>query len=271
MAFLFCVILTFSLPLAISANVRNGQECDNSRGEVWLSGSKVADFAACKQHCEDVAECQSITFYDNAYGDGACSLFSTKCEKTRPVDNAHSELVRELGGLFGVQCDTSQGEVWLSGIENADFASCMQKCEDDAGCQSITIYHNGDCSLFATKCEKTEAAPGAQSKVVKELEGKFGQQCDHSQGEIWLSESKVADFATCKRSCEDDPACQSVTFYSQSGVCSHFATMCDKTVPSNGAISAFVKENEGPAPEQCEIDGTCTIARGQECDRSQGE
>ena len=31
MAFLFCVILTFSLPLAISANVRNGQECDNSR------------------------------------------------------------------------------------------------------------------------------------------------------------------------------------------------------------------------------------------------
>jgi len=268
MAFL-SLILTFSLPLAISANVLEGQQCDVSNGEVYLGKSTEADFAACKNICEQNPKCQSVTFYTHH---GGCSLFSTKCEATVPESNARSVVVKELGGLYGQQCDTDQGEIWLSGKEHiADFAACKKACEDDAGCQSITYYVNGDCSLFKTKCEKTKADGAARSAVVKELEGLQGKQCDIEQGEIWLSEAKKADFAACKKACEDAARCQSITYYQNRGSCSLFATKCQGVKDNDAATAALVREFQPPAPEQCELDGTCTVSHGQQCDIGQGE
>ena len=275
MAFLLCVILAFSLPLKISANVLKDQECDHNQGEKWLGGGQVADYAACKKSCNGTPRCQSITFYDS----GGCSLFSTKCEKTKYSANARSERVRELAELSGtpnVECDVNQGEKWLSGGPVADYAACKKSCEAEPKCQSVTFYDSNECSLFLTKCEKTKPKPNARSELVRELaEVKesgvmYGVECDVDQGEIYLAGPKEPDFAACKKSCEDDAQCQSVTFYDHGG-CSLFATQCDKTKPSPNAKSKVIRERKQPPPEQCEIDGTCTVSRGEECDRGQGE
>merc|ERR1712032_1797321 len=55
------------------------------------------------------------------------------------------------------------------------------------------------------------------------------------------------------------------------GKCALFATKCDKMSDDADANAELVKEIQGPPQDQCEIDGTCTVARGEECDRSQGE
>ena len=63
-------------------------------------------------------------------------------------------------------------------------------------------------------------------------------QCDAGAGEAYQSQSsgKVADIAACKKSCENDAGCKSITFYN-SGWCSHFSTGCTKTKSSSNAIS----------------------------------
>ena len=184
MPFLFCVILTFSLPLAISANVIEGQECDVNHGEIYVGGKQgLPNYAACKQACLDKDDCQSVTFYPN----GGCGLFSTKCVATRAAAGARSEVVKELGGLYGLECDAGQGESYLSGKEGvANFAACKKMCQDNAECQSITFYHHGGCSLFRSKCENTKASPGARSELVNELQRtgmRRGRRRDLSDGE----------------------------------------------------------------------------------------
>ena len=63
-------------------------------------------------------------------------------------------------------------------------------------------------------------------------------QCNVGAGEVYRSQSpgKVSDIAACKKSCEDDPKCKSITFFN-SGWCSHFSTGCAKTKSSSNAIS----------------------------------
>ena len=63
-------------------------------------------------------------------------------------------------------------------------------------------------------------------------------ECDASAGEVYRSQSssKVSDLAACKKSCEDDAGCQSITFF-DSGWCSHFNTGCTKTKSTSKAIS----------------------------------
>ena len=109
MGFLFCVILTFSLPLAISAY---DEECDVSQGERWLGGSQQSDFAACKKACEGTPRCQSVTFYDSS---GSCSLFST--DDIQPSGTRTSGFITPAtlsgveGKLAGVAGDDLKGDV----------------------------------------------------------------------------------------------------------------------------------------------------------------
>jgi len=65
----------------------NNQECDVSQGEKWLSKTQASDIAACRKSCADEAGCNSFTYYNH----GSCSHFSTCCDKTTHVGNAHTE------------------------------------------------------------------------------------------------------------------------------------------------------------------------------------
>ena len=55
--------------------------CDTSAGEKYMRNSpgKLPTLKACQTACQDVVECQSITYYKT----GWCSFFSTPCTATK--------------------------------------------------------------------------------------------------------------------------------------------------------------------------------------------
>ena len=63
-------------------------------------------------------------------------------------------------------------------------------------------------------------------------------RCNTAAGEVYRGKQSrmVADIEACKKSCEGDAGCKSITFYS-SGWCSHFSTECTKTTTDSNAIS----------------------------------
>ena len=79
-------------------------------------------------------------------------------------------------------------------------------------------------------------------------------QCDAGAGEANQSQSsgKVADIAACKKSCEDDAGCKSITFFT-SGWCSHFSTGCTNTKSSSNAIAMRLGTSATTKPPT----GTC--------------
>ena len=64
-------------------------------------------------------------------------------------------------------------------------------------------------------------------------------ECNAAAGEVWRGKSSglVKDIDECKKSCEDEAECKSITFFSNSNWCSHFTTACTKTKTSQWAIS----------------------------------
>ena len=64
-------------------------------------------------------------------------------------------------------------------------------------------------------------------------------QCDAGAGERYLGQSsgKVSELATCQKSCEDEAGCNSITFFKNSGWCSHFSTGCAKTKAATNSIT----------------------------------
>jgi len=103
---LFCMILTFNLPLTIFADGMDGMVCDVSQGEVFLPTScQVSNYAACKKSCEDEPECKSITFYGNINEPGFCTHFSTECKKTVPSEDGDAISIY----LKGEECAAKQG------------------------------------------------------------------------------------------------------------------------------------------------------------------
>ena len=70
----------------------NNEECDVTQGEKWLSKTQASDVAACRKSCSDEAGCNSFTYYNH----GGCSHFSTCCDKTKHVGNAHTERLTGL-------------------------------------------------------------------------------------------------------------------------------------------------------------------------------
>ena len=264
---LFCVILTLSLSHTIFAAVMHGKECDVANAEIWIKGTKAASFEACKKSCEDNEACLSVTYYDH----GGCSHFATLCEKTKDSSNAHSELVKAVTeGQAGQECDTSQGEIWLSGGKTADFAACKKSCEDEPKCQSVTFYAHGVCSQFATTCEKTKASAGSRSLKVKDVKEEKDtceaagtchvhreEQCDPKNGELYLADGsgKLGSYEACKKACMDRVKCQSITYYSH-GECSLYMTQCTNRQPFKDAIAVTLKAD---------------FFNHQVCDESQGE
>ena len=256
MAFSFCVILTFSLPLTIFA----GTECDVSKGEVFVGGIQVSDYEACEKSCLDEPKCVSITYYDS----GSCSHFGTECTNTIQTGNNCITKTLKKEASNHQECDTEQGEIFLSKSQGSGVAACKKSCEDDAQCQSIVYYSHGSCSLFSTKCEKRKPADNAHTEFVKEIkvqddEGtcKIGEQCDVENGEIWFEDGsgKVADYAACKKACMDRIRCQSITYYAH-GWCSLFKTQCTHRRPAVGAIAENLKQD---------------LFNREECDMTQGE
>ena len=61
--------------------VGSGVACDKFAGEVYLESSrgKIPSLEACKELCEVVADCRSITYFQS----GWCSHFSTPCVNTK--------------------------------------------------------------------------------------------------------------------------------------------------------------------------------------------
>jgi len=52
-----------------------------------------------------------------------------------------------------VQCDTSQGEVFLgSPGKLSSLEECQTSCVDTIGCQSVAYFKNGLCSHYSTPC-----------------------------------------------------------------------------------------------------------------------
>ena len=66
--------------------------------------------------------------------------------------------------------------------------------------------------------------------------------CDVHVGEVFREESSGEAFnlAACKKSCEAEADCNSITYFTQSKYCSHFKTKCTKRTPAPNAIAMAV-------------------------------
>merc|ERR1712032_1579817 len=104
----------------------------------------------------------------------------------------------------------------------------------------------GWCSHFSSRCEKTGAAQG-HAQRVKDFAIFNQKECDFAQGEVYLPgpSGKRANIAACKKSCEDEAKCKSITFFFGTGLgggwCSHFSTKCEKKKTSKGAYAENLK------------------------------
>merc|ERR1719247_2517931 len=76
----------------LKADFFNKQESDGDNGEIFLSASSSdqADLEACRQSCEDAADCKSTTFFKSGY----CSHFSTCCENRKPSATGNADAVK---------------------------------------------------------------------------------------------------------------------------------------------------------------------------------
>merc|ERR1719199_653257 len=160
-------------------------------GEKYLSASskKVSSEEACKQSCEDVAACRSITFFKG----GWCSHFSTECKATKTDSNAISiQLNRKstkgrpattttappattagkqltwAARMKNTACNAGAGEKYLSASSKrvSNEEACKQSCENTAACRSITLYKGWLfrwCSHFSTECKATKTDSNAIS------------------------------------------------------------------------------------------------------------
>ena len=87
----------------------------------------------------------------------------------------------------------------------------------------------------------TTAAPPKKTTPATFVWFRVGthNQCDVTQGEKYLagSSGSSADEAACKKSCEDEDDCRTVTYFGKSEWCSHFSTTCTKRSYVSGADS----------------------------------
>ena len=217
-------------------NVKGHQECvdqdiiyrDNAK-----SSGKTSDLAACKKSCEDEDLCMSITYrYDTKF----CGHYSTDCHKTKSVLNVITIRLKDHLNN-NEECDVSKGEIRLpkSSVKVSSLAACRKSCEDNSGCQSITLFADGQCQHFSTKCENRKSHGGAIAMRLKDHDAN-NKECDTSQGEVYMQESSRVTYSlgACMKSCQGVAACHGITFYGR-GWCSHFSTACEKTKASNDA------------------------------------
>merc|ERR1712032_1573463 len=138
-------------------------------------------------------------------------------------------------------------------------------------CKSITYFKRRWCSHFSTPCTNTK---GNSKAVVLRLSAKSSiattmkptttaapsgvkptwnsagsnAECDGGAGEAYLANSpgKVSSLEQCKTSCENAPACKSITYF-KSRWCSHFSTPCTNTKANNKAVVMRLSEKSSIA------------------------
>ena len=218
--------------------VKGHQECDVDQGEIYNaeSSGKTTDLAACKKSCEDEDKCMSITYHYTNDGTNVCSHYSTYCEKTKPVFDAITIRLKDHLNN-NEECDVSKGEKGLpnSSGKVSSLAACQESCKAESACQSITLFADGQCQHFSTKCENRKSRDGAIAMRLKDHAAN-GKECDTSQGEVYMHESSevTSSYDACMKSCQGVPACNGITFFAR-GWCSHFSTGCDNTKSTKDA------------------------------------
>ena len=218
--------------------VKGHQECDVDQGEIYnaKSSGKTSDLAACKKSCEDEDKCMSITYHYTNDGTNVCKHYSTYCEKTKPVFDAITMRLKDHLNN-NEECDVLKGEIRLpkSSGKVSSLAACRKSCEDESGCQSITLFADGQCQHFSTKCENRKSHDGAIAMRLKDHTAN-NKECDQSQGEVYMHDSSevTSSFDACMKSCQGVPACNGITFFAR-GWCSHFSTGCKKTKSTKDA------------------------------------
>ena len=100
-------------------------------------------------------------------------------------------------------------------------------------------------------------------------------QCNAGAGEVYQRQSsdKVADIEACKKSCEDDAKCRSITFFWRTKWCSHFSTECTKTKSANKAIAMRLTSASGSTstPNPSARSKWVQMGTKAACDTSAGE
>ena len=73
-------------------------ECDGKAGEVYLESSRgrVPTVQACRQSCEDITGCKSISYFKS----GWCTHWSTDCTNTKPNKKVRMSLRSEPDALL---------------------------------------------------------------------------------------------------------------------------------------------------------------------------
>ena len=104
------------------------------------------------------------------------------------------------------ECDAGAGEVYMSQSSGvvSDLATCQKLCEEEAGCKSITFFHDKWCSHFSTECTRRKSAPEAISKlytgpVAVDMVSKESDSDDDDEydNEVDFQSLAVDDTAAC--------------------------------------------------------------------------
>jgi len=215
-------------------------------------------------------------------------------DPSRPTTTGAQRTWVEAGS--NAQCDAGSGEVYRSQSPGkvSDIAACKKSCEDDPKCKSITFFNSGWCSHFSTECTKTKTTNKAiamrlggvisstttkvqATTAAKHTWAEVGSdaQCNAGAGEVYQRQSsdKVADIEACKKSCEDDAKCRSITFFWRTKWCSHFSTECTKTKSANKAIAMRLTSASGSTstPDPSARSKWVQMGTKAACDTSAGE
>ena len=121
-----------------------------------------------KSECIKVFQQMMQDFKRNMPYASTTSAISTDCEKTKSLVDAIA--IRMKDHLNNnEECDVSKGEIRLpkSSGKVSSLAACRKSCEDTSACQSITLFADGQCQHFSTKCENRKSRDGAIAMRLK--------------------------------------------------------------------------------------------------------
>ena len=176
-----CVLITFSLPLAIFSAVDNSrldnrvpdQICDVEKDGVLPNSPGVVDsLTVCVAMCEVSSQCQAASFLPNK----RCNHFATNCVNLLETKGAVTIMPQ---GNFewtlvgnGKSC---KGNSLASSGKQENLAACLNSCKSASNCRSFTFLPDKTCNHF-TKCDSTDYSAKAMSFVQLAQQ----HQCDDS-------------------------------------------------------------------------------------------